>query len=109
MNTATTLAALTFATITDVEATVSETLARVHFTFAGRRYEATSFRGGRLEVYEVDPSDGIAMWLGYYEDVAPYLPGMAAKAFTEAHAALEAVSGGFWGEYLPGARAWLAA
>jgi hypothetical protein len=40
-------------------------LQRVAFVHAGRKYVAIRFRGGRVELYWVDPSDGIEMFLRY--------------------------------------------
>lgn len=40
-------------------------LARVFFEHRGRRYEACRFLGGRVELYRIDPTDGISMWMRY--------------------------------------------
>ena len=105
----TTLPATVIATlatlVTDVQASANETLSRVFFTFAGRRYELTRHGAGRTEVYEEDPSDGIFAFLGYQDELA-HLPALHGRAIAEGAAALQAVHAAHWAAFLPGAETW---
>lgn len=95
--------AATFALLT---ASANATLSTVRFAFNGVRFELTRFRAGRVELYEVDPSDGIAMFAGYLDEVGAHLPPLHARAVAQGLEALNEAHASFWAASLPGAETW---
>lgn len=43
-------------------------ICKAHFTYNGRRFQVTQFRGGKLEVYRIEQS-GLEMFEGYACDL----------------------------------------
>jgi hypothetical protein len=43
-------------------------ICKAHFTYNGRRFQVTQFRGGRLEVYRIE-QNGLEMFEGYVGDL----------------------------------------
>lgn len=97
---------LVAAVIADVTAFANETLSTVKFTFAGRRYELTRFRAGRVEVYEEGTDDGIFHFLGYHDEIGNALPGQHGRAIGEGMNVLRAAHEDYWTAFLPGADTW---
>jgi len=56
---------------------------RKYFSHNGQRYQVTSFRGGKLEIYHVE-DDGLEMWKGYCHEVNVDLGEAAYDAFQDA-------------------------
>jgi len=58
-------------------------ICRHYFTHNGQRYQVTSFRGGKLEVYLIEDT-GLEMWQGYCHEVDMDLGQAAYDAFQKA-------------------------
>jgi len=105
---------MTTTTTTTKLATITEThtatkVAQTFATIEGKRYEMTTWKAGRVEVYqEYQDQPGLFQFLGYYQEM-PMLPPVLGAALHEVYEAHQAQIQDFWTTYLPTAQKWLEA